>query len=110
MCSMKPRLLILIVMLSAIVMAAAPQQTTKVPLTKDQIMDLVKGSVPSARVVGLVQQNGIDFEPTKDYLRALRSAHADPSIIDALRAASPSKPPPRMGPHRPSRILKPPMR
>jgi formylglycine-generating enzyme required for sulfatase activity len=89
---MKPKLLILIVLFSAIALAAAPQGSKK-PLTKDEIIALVKGGVPGARVVGLVQQNGIDFEPTEDYFRALRTARADPSIINAVRAARPAKPP-----------------
>ena len=54
-------------------MAANPQ-TAKKPLTKDQVMGLVKGSVPSPRVAEIVRDNGIDFEPTEDYFRALRAA------------------------------------
>jgi len=89
---MKPQLLISIVLFSAVALAAAPQ-TAKEPLTRDQVMALVKGSVPSARVIELVRQNGIGFTPTEDFLRTLRSAGADPALIDALRAASPAKTP-----------------
>jgi len=89
---MKSRYLILIVLLSAAALVAAPQLTKK-PLSKDQVMDLVKGSVPSARVAELVRQNGIDFEPTDDYLHALRGAGAEPAVIEALRAASAIQPP-----------------
>jgi len=89
---MKSKLLMLIVLFSPIALAAPPQATKK-PLTKDQVMGLVKGSVPSARVVALIRENGIDFEPTEDYIRALRNARANQALIDALRAASPTKVP-----------------
>jgi formylglycine-generating enzyme required for sulfatase activity len=89
---MKCKLLLLIVLLSTLGLAATPQGTKK-PLTKDQVMGLVKGSVPSARVAELVRENGIDFEPTEEYLRALRSAGAEPVLINTLRATSANKPP-----------------
>lgn len=89
---MKCKLLISIVLLSTLGLAATPQATKK-PLTKDQVMSLVKGSVPSARVADLVRQDGIDFEPTEEYFRALRSAGAEQVLIDALRATSANKPP-----------------
>ncbi len=89
---MKSRLLISMVLLLALGLAAAPQ-TTKKPLTKDQVMELVKGSVHSARVADLVRENGIDFDPTEEYFRALRSAGAEPVLIDALGAARAVKPP-----------------
>ena len=89
---MKCKLLISIVLLSTLGLAATPQATKK-PLTKDQVMSLVKGSVPSARVAELVRENGIDFEPTEEYFRTLRSAGAEQVLIDALRATSANKPP-----------------
>ncbi len=89
---MKCKLLISIVLLSTLGLAATPQATKK-PLTKDQVMSLLKGSVPSARVAELVRENGIDFEPTEEYFHALRSAGAQQVLIDALRATSANKPP-----------------
>jgi len=74
-------------MLLAVLGMAATPQGTKKPLSKEQIMDLVSGSVPSARVAELVQENGIDFEPTEEYLASLREAGAEPVAIDAIRAA-----------------------
>jgi Flp pilus assembly protein TadD len=87
---MKSKLLILIVLLSAIGLAAPPQATKK-PLTKDQVMELVQGSVPSARVAQIVRQRDIDFDPSEDYLRALQSAGAEEVLIDALRSAAAAK-------------------
>jgi tetratricopeptide (TPR) repeat protein len=81
------------VLLSALGFASAQQPATK-PLTKDQLMDLVKGSVSSSRVADLVRQRGIDFEPTDDYLRDLRNAGAESVLIDAVAGAKAVKPPP----------------
>jgi sulfatase modifying factor 1 len=89
---MKCKLLMSIVLVSTLALAAAPQATKK-PLTKDEVISLVKGSVPSARVADLVRERGIDFEPTEDYFHALRSAGAEQVLIDALRATSANKPP-----------------
>lgn len=56
-------------------------------------MELVKGSVNSAEVATLVREHGIAFDPTEEYLQALRSAGAEQALIDALVAARPAKPP-----------------
>ena len=89
---MKSGFLILIVLLSARVLSAAQQPANK-PLTKDQVMELVKGGVPGGRVADLVRQRGIDFDPSDEFLRDLRSAGAEPVLLDALSAARPAKPP-----------------
>jgi formylglycine-generating enzyme required for sulfatase activity len=89
---MRSKFFMAIVLVSALGLAATPQETKK-PLTKDQVMSLVKGSVPSARVAELVRENGIDFEPTEEYFRTLRSAGAGQVLIDALRSMSAHKPP-----------------
>jgi formylglycine-generating enzyme required for sulfatase activity len=86
---MKSGFFILMMLLAVLGMGVAPQATRK-PLSKEQIMDLVSGSVPSARVAELVQENGIDFEPTEEYLNKLREAGAEQVAIDALRAADAS--------------------
>lgn len=89
---MKSQLLVVLVLFLAIGLTAAPQASRK-PLTQDQIMELVKGSVPSSRVADLVRENGISFEPTEEYFRALRSAGAEPVLLDALGAARAAKSP-----------------
>ncbi len=39
-----------------------------------QVFALLVGQVPSHRVTMLVQERGIDFEPTDDYLQEVRLA------------------------------------
>jgi tetratricopeptide (TPR) repeat protein len=90
---MKSGILVSMVLLCVLGLAAAPQATKK-PLTKDQVMDLVKGSVVNTHIADLVRERGIDFDPTEEYFQALRSAGAEQVLVDALTAARPAKPPP----------------
>ena len=57
------------------------------PLTKEQVLQLVAGHVPSQRAATLVKQHGIDFLPDEEYLETLRLAGADDTLIAALREA-----------------------
>jgi len=58
------------------------------PLTREQVLKLVAGGVPSARAAALVKQHGIDFLADDKYLRELRVAGADEALIAAVREAS----------------------
>jgi formylglycine-generating enzyme required for sulfatase activity len=61
----------------------APQQAPK-PLTKEQVLELVKGGVPTQRVVTLVKERGINFLPDEDYLKAVLQAGGDETLTAAL--------------------------
>ncbi len=56
--------------------AAKPSEpaSAKKPLNQVQIFALLVGQVPSHRVTMLVQERGIDFDPTDDYLQEVRLA------------------------------------
>ena len=58
------------------------------PLSKEQVLQLVAGGVPSRRTVVLVEQHSIDFVADDPYLETLRLAGADDELIAALREAS----------------------
>jgi tetratricopeptide (TPR) repeat protein len=88
----KSQFLVSLALLLATGLAATPQADKK-PLTQDQVMELVRGSVPSSRVADLVRERGISFEPTEEFFRALRSAGAEPVLLDALGAARTVKSP-----------------
>jgi hypothetical protein len=85
---MKLHFLILMVFLAVVAPPALPQQATS-PLTKDQVMDLVKFGMGSADLAKKIKEHGIDFEPTDDYLEALRKAGAQEQVIRALREVKP---------------------
>ncbi|HLW78546.1 MAG TPA: tetratricopeptide repeat protein, partial [Terriglobia bacterium] len=57
------------------------------PLGASQIQGLVTGGVDSRRVAMLVDQRGIDFEPTPAYLEALTKAGAGPALLKSLQSA-----------------------
>jgi len=57
------------------------------PLSRDQLLQLMAGSVPIKHVQALVRQRGIDFLPDDEYLNSLRQAGADDSLIATLREA-----------------------
>ena len=48
--------------------------SAKKPLNQVQVFALLVGQVPSHRVTMLVEERGIDFEPTDDYLQEVRLA------------------------------------
>jgi hypothetical protein len=53
---------------------AAPPTSAKKPINQVQVFALLVGQVSSHRVSMLVQERGIDFEPTDDYLQEVRLA------------------------------------
>ena len=85
---MKLRLIILIVFLGVMVQPVWSQQAAA-PLTKDQVMDLVTAGMETPKLAKLVQDHGIDFDLTEDYLQSLSKAGAEEPVIQALRAARP---------------------
>jgi formylglycine-generating enzyme required for sulfatase activity len=85
----RPQMMVLFlvgVMLLALSVLSA--QTHK-PWTKEQIKDLVDAGMDSAELAKKVDESGIDFQPTDDYLDALRKAGAQDVLIQALRNAGP---------------------
>ena len=80
------RSLALILFLAATGLAQTPKKEPK-PLDRVQVLALLAGSVSSQRVAMLVEQRGIDFEPTEDYLNILQGAGAEEMLLKALRKA-----------------------
>ncbi len=66
--------------------------SAKKPLNQVQVFALLAGQVPSHRVTMLVQERGIDFEPTDDYLQEARLAGGEDELISALKSAKVTKP------------------
>jgi TonB family protein len=59
------------------------------PLDDKEILMMLAEDVPSENIVRTVEERGIDFQPSQDYLEGLRSQGAKDVLIDALRAAVP---------------------
>src|SRR5208282_4517142 len=79
--------------LSALRAAKPPEPASaKKPLNQVQVFALLVGQVQSHRVTMLVQERGIDFEPTDDYLQQVRLAGGEDELINALKIAKVTKP------------------
>jgi formylglycine-generating enzyme required for sulfatase activity len=87
-CLVKLHKVILIVFLAAMVQATSPQRAEK-PLTKEQVLDLVKFGMDSGELAMRIKEHGIDFELSDDYLDVLRKAGAREPVLRALREANP---------------------
>jgi len=61
-------------------------------LAKSDILDLLKGDVPSAQIARLVNERGIKFAPTEDDIKEIRAAGGGDDLIAALKqSATPAK-------------------
>jgi formylglycine-generating enzyme required for sulfatase activity len=69
------------------VLIQALRAARPMPLSKEQVLELVAGHVPSQRVAALVKQHGIDFSPDQEYLQTLRVAGAEELLLATLREA-----------------------
>jgi Flp pilus assembly protein TadD len=79
--------------LKALRSAKQPEPASaKKPLNQVQVFALLTGGVPSHRVTMLVQERGIDFEPTDDYLQEVRLAGGEDELISAIQSAKVTKP------------------
>lgn len=63
------------------------QQSVKKPLNQAQIFALLAGGVPSHRVAMLVQERGVNFEPTADYVQMVRQTGGEDELVSALKSA-----------------------
>jgi hypothetical protein len=85
---MKRCLLLLIIFLAIIGHPARPQEAVP-PLTKEQVMDLVKFGMDSSALANRIKERGIDFQPSDGYLETLRKAGAQGPVIQAIRELKP---------------------
>jgi formylglycine-generating enzyme required for sulfatase activity len=86
---MKPPLVVMLTVFLALVVDRALPQQANPPLTKDQVVDLVKFGMDGAELAKRIKERGIDFEPSDDYFEALRKAGAQEPVLQALREVKP---------------------
>jgi len=83
---MKRACLLVILVAASLGLAQAPPASQK-PLTKDQVLGLVRNQLGDEGGAKLIEQRGIDFEPTEDFIKSLQAASASEVFVQALRAA-----------------------
>jgi len=76
-------------MLAAIAVAGPVAAEKGKPLSVKDVMELLKGSVPSSEIAHVVAQNGISFRMADELESQFREAGATDELIDALKKASP---------------------
>jgi len=59
------------------------------PLTQDQVQSLVRSGLGDETGAKAIEQRGIDFAPTEDFMQSLKAAGASEAFLKALRAAKP---------------------
>jgi hypothetical protein len=84
---MKIHFLVVIMFLALIAQPELSQQANP-PLTKDQVTDLVKFGLDGAELAKRINERGVGFEPSGQYLEYLRNAGAKDVVIQALVARS----------------------
>jgi TonB family protein len=72
---------------------AGGSAATPPALTRVQVRALVKGGIPGTRVVILLNERGINFNPSDDDVQEVRAAGASPEVLSALASAKRITPP-----------------
>lgn len=62
------------------------------PFTQEQIGNMVRDGFGDDSGAKLIEQRGIDFAPSDDFLRSLKAAGASDMFLNALRAPKPPQP------------------
>jgi tetratricopeptide (TPR) repeat protein len=62
------------------------------PFTQDQVQAMVRDGLGDETGAKAIEQRGIDFAPTEDFLQSLKSAGANEAFLAALRAAKHPQP------------------
>ena len=86
-----PPLVILLLIALALTLAPANWAQQK-PLAQDQVRGLVRGGLGDETGAKAIEQRGIDFVPTEDFLHSLKAAGANEAFLQALRAAKHPQP------------------
>jgi tetratricopeptide (TPR) repeat protein len=86
---MKLRNALTLIMLAIALVFALSAWAQEKPFTEQQVLDMVKAGLGNDSGAKLIVQRGIDFTPTQDFLKHLKSAGAKDAFLKALRANKP---------------------
>ena len=62
------------------------------PFTQEQVSNMVHAGLGDDSGAKLIEQRGIDFAPSADFIQTLKAAGASEAFLNALRAAKPPQP------------------
>ncbi len=69
--------------------ATTAASTLAKPFTQEQVVSMVRDGFGDESGAKLIEQRGIDFAPSEDFLQTLKAAGASEAFLEALRAANP---------------------
>jgi hypothetical protein len=70
----------------------ATTATPAKPFTQEQVVSMVRDGFGDDSGAMLIEQRGIDFAPSEDFVQTLKTAGASEAFLNALRAAKPPQP------------------
>ena len=71
---------------------ALPMRAQQKPFTQEQVVSMVRAGLGDDSGAKLIEQRGIDFAPSEDFIQTLKAAGASEAFLKALRAAKPPEP------------------
>jgi hypothetical protein len=71
------------------VSATTPGTSPAKPFTQEQVSNMVRDGFGDESGAKLIEQRGIDFVPSEDFIQTLKAAGASEAFLNALRAARP---------------------
>jgi hypothetical protein len=71
---------------------ALPAGAQQKPFTQEQVQGMVRDGLGDETGAKAIEQRGIDFVPTEDFLQSLKAAGANEAFLQALRAAKRPQP------------------
>ena len=73
---------------STVISAHGAPRPANNALRKGDILSLLQGGVPSARMAALVNERGIAFTPSDDDIKEIRAAGGGDDLVNALKKAN----------------------
>jgi tetratricopeptide (TPR) repeat protein len=98
---MEPLGVALLLVLFVIFAAPLSRTASATPLTRPEVVKLLKRNVQERRLLAVVRELGIDFKLSAEAVDELRAAGAAPSLIAALQALASGEEPPAAAPAAP---------
>jgi hypothetical protein len=76
--------------LVTVLMFVLPARAQQKPFSQEQVISMVRDGFGDESGAKLIEQRGIDFAPSEDFIQSLKAAGASEAFLNALRAAKPS--------------------
>src|SRR5271169_31117 len=76
-----------ILMLVIALIVTLPARAQQKPFTQEQVSNMVRAELGDDSGAKLIEERGIDFAPSEDFIQTLKAASASKAFLNAWRAA-----------------------